>query len=213
MPYLQVQWEQQNPDELLQHEMEQKKAMQQLSGAVQRLEEKLDTIKSAQACSQKDWRIDCKVHTDTGQDTNCAAVHMQHMTAQSPQAADAPAALKQECADSAHAVSPECASNLSRQPSCSSQQSSALPAAVDTASVDTVQPQVSTISSRSNCCPDINPQNQSSTAYMRWLRAVAAVEVASSQLRMQSSDCATQSVSYAHLLQVQQCASGQPPQT
>ena len=203
---LQVSWEQQNPDQLLQHEMNQKKAMQQLSSAVQCLENKLDTLMTAQSCS---WRIGCKMHTAASarQNNSCAA-DIHHVTKTSSSAAEATQSRhvadvqldeSAYCENKSHAER-----RYHTEPSCSSQQMSALGAGSFTGCKANEQPEDS--ASNTGVCSSEKVQLCSaSSTYTRWLNAIAVVEAASLQLRKQAIDQTESNAcaSYACLLQSQ----------
>lgn len=212
---LQVSWEQQNPGQLLQHEMNQKKAMQQLSSAVQCLENKLDMLMTAQSCN---WRISCKMHTAASarQNNSCAAADIHHVTRTSSSAAEAPQSRHvadvqlDESADvqldeSAHCRNKSHAEHrYHTEPSCSSQQMSALGAGSFTGCKATEQP-ADSASNTGVCSSEKVQLCSASSTYTRWLNAIAAVEAASLQMRKQAIDQTESNAcaSYACLLQSQ----------
>lgn len=185
-----MQWEQQQPDDLLHHEMEQKKAMQQLSGAVQCLEAKLDTLMSEQSCSQASWRTGLAVHSGPIHESSSAAVQSENT------------AVPSQKVDDTQGI---------EQPSCSSDHQD--PAAPVSTTNDAIHFQHSAVQRRHDTCTATEAQPQLDAPYMRWLSVVTAVEAASSQLTAQFENCTRTSVSYARLLQMQQHAAVQSLQS
>ena len=205
---LQVQMEQQDPDQLLQHEMDQKKAMQQLSGAVHCLESKLDTIMTEQSRSWNSWRITSKVDAASSEPTQAnsyAAVQIHNTAVQCQNAVGPSSVLKVGCiSELQQAVSQSDSTGHTKgqkeQLGCSSQQVSTLHQAGITESSAQGNLQACPSSTTSSCTPDTG-QHISSPAYRHWLKVVAAVEAASVQLKDQAVERSEAFTSYAGLLQ------------
>lgn len=205
---LQVQMEQQDPDQLLQHEMDQKKAMQQVSGAVHCLEKKLDRIMTEQSCSWNSWRTTSKVHAASSEPTQAnsyAAVQTHNMAVQCQNAVGQSSLLRVGCISELQQAESQSDSTgdtqgQKEQLGCSSQQVSTLHQAGITESSAQGKLQACPTSTTSSCNPDTGQQIPS-PAYRHWLKVVAAVEAASLQLKHQAAEQSEAFTSYAGLLQ------------
>ena len=199
--------EQQDPDLLLQHEIDQKKAMQQLSGAVHCLEDKLNAVMTEQFRGWNSWRITSKLHavsSECTQANSCAAMQTQ-ITAVPTQIAVGPSSgMKAEHmselqqADSA-SDSPGHTHNQKGQLECIGQQPSALQQAATKEPEALCKPQACPSNTSSSRSPETD-QQVPSPEYSRWMKVLAAVESASMQLKDQAVECET-FTSYAGLLQ------------
>ena len=220
---VQIQWEQQNPDQLLQHEMEQKKALQQLSSAVQQLEQKLTGIMAAQSTASEDWNTYCQTHSHLQHRQligSCAAVLDQEAAALSTSGRH-PLDTSKALAESERHPDEEPSSVGAITDSGLPQSSNVTVDAVDVScSGQTLSAATHIISAEACkehghvgcaslcaiCSLDTSTQHNiqpPATAYARWLSILASVESASAQLQTQACRSVGSSVvaTYAQLLQ------------
>lgn len=218
---VQIQWEQQKPDQLLQHEMEQKKGLQQLSSAVQQLEQKLTGIMAAQSNCTKDWITYCQVHPHLQPEQqmgSCAATQDQQaeavstsgrhpmetfeMLAESELFPDERPVSAGASIDSALCHS----NNINADASCSGQTLSAASHTVPAEASKEHEP-VCHAGVQVSCSVESSTQHiqRPPTAYTCWLNTVASVESASAQLQTQACRAVGSSApaSYAQLLRAQ----------